>query len=90
MFQFSSIANYHAQLIKHTISCEDVVQHYITQTQQQQHLNAFIEVYQTEALQQAKILDEKRKSGKPMGKLHGVVLALKDVICYKNHTVTAG
>ena len=90
MFQFSSIATYHAQLIQHTISCEDVVQHYITQIQQQQHLNAFIEVYQTEALQQAKILDEKRKNGKPMGKLHGVLLALKDVICYKNHTVTAG
>ncbi len=90
MFQFSSISNYHTQLIQHTISCEAVVQHYITQIQQQQHLNAFIEVYQTEALQQAKILDEKRKSGKPMGKLHGVVLALKDVICYKNHTVTAG
>ncbi len=90
MFQFSSIATYHAQLIQDAISCEAVVQHYITQIQQQQHLNAFIEVYQTEALQQAKILDEKRKSGKPMGKLHGVVLALKDVICYKNHTVTAG
>jgi aspartyl-tRNA(Asn)/glutamyl-tRNA(Gln) amidotransferase subunit A len=90
MFQFSSIATYHTQLIQRTISCEAVVQHYITQIQQQQHLNAFIEVYQTEALQQAKILDEKRKSGKPMGKLHGVVLALKDVICYKNHTVTAG
>ncbi len=90
MFQFSSIATYHAQLIQDTISCEAVVQHYITQIQQQQHLNAFIEIYQTEALQQAKILDEKRKSGKPMGKLHGVVLALKDVICYQNHTVTAG
>ena len=90
MFQFSSIATFHTQLIQNNISCEAVVQHYITQIQQQQHLNAFIEVYQTEALQQAKILDEKRKSGKPMGKLHGVVLALKDVICYKNHTVTAG
>jgi aspartyl-tRNA(Asn)/glutamyl-tRNA(Gln) amidotransferase subunit A len=28
--------------------------------------------------------------GLPLGKLHGVVVALKDVISYKDHTLTAG
>ena len=41
-------------------------------------------------MQTAKRLDEKRKSGAPIKKLHGVVIALKDVICYKDHKVTAG
>lgn len=46
-------------------------------------------MYTEEALQIAKRLDEKRKSGAPIKKLHGVVVALKDVICYKDHKVTA-
>jgi aspartyl-tRNA(Asn)/glutamyl-tRNA(Gln) amidotransferase subunit A len=89
MFQFLSIPNYHLQLTQNKISCEDVVQHYLTQIKKQQHLNAFVEVYETEALQQAKALDEKRKKGEAIGKLHGVVIAVKDVICYKDHKVTA-
>jgi aspartyl-tRNA(Asn)/glutamyl-tRNA(Gln) amidotransferase subunit A len=89
MFQFLSIPNYHLQLTQNKTSCEDVVQHYLTQIKKKQHLNAFVEVYETEALQQAKTLDVKRKNGGVIGKLHGVVIALKDVICYKDHKVTA-
>jgi len=48
---------------------------------------AFTEVYAEEALAKAAELDEKRKSGKAIGKLHGVVIAIKDVICYKGHKV---
>ena len=29
------------------------------------------------------------KTGQPLGKLYGVVIAIKDVICYKGHTITA-
>jgi len=46
-------------------------------------------VYEEEALLRAKQLDELRQSGKPMGKLHGVVIGLKDVICYKGHKISA-
>jgi aspartyl-tRNA(Asn)/glutamyl-tRNA(Gln) amidotransferase subunit A len=35
------------------------------------------------------LLDHQRKTGKPMGKLHGVVIGLKDVIAYKGHPLTA-
>jgi aspartyl-tRNA(Asn)/glutamyl-tRNA(Gln) amidotransferase subunit A len=34
-------------------------------------------------LQKAAMLDAKRKSGTALGKLHGVVIAIKDVICYE-------
>ena len=33
---------------------------------------------------------KKRKYGLPLGKLHGVIVGLKDVICYKNHKLSAG
>jgi aspartyl-tRNA(Asn)/glutamyl-tRNA(Gln) amidotransferase subunit A len=37
----------------------------------------------------AQSLDEKRKSEQGLRKLHGVIIALKDVISYKNHPLTA-
>lgn len=89
MFTFTSILYYHQQLLNNITSCTSAVQHYLTQIKNNTHLKAFVEVYETEALEQAKALDEKRKQGLPLGKLHGVVVALKDVICYKNHKVTA-
>ena len=53
------------------------------------HLNAWLEVYEEEAIQQATLLDTQRIERKPIGKLHGVVVGLKDVICYKDHKVSA-
>ncbi len=53
------------------------------------HLNAFTEIFETEALEKAAILDAARKKGEQTGKLHGVIVAIKDVICYKGHKVTA-
>ncbi|MCW3119495.1 MAG: gatA [Chitinophagaceae bacterium] len=53
------------------------------------HLNAFIEIYKDESLARAVCLDQKRQQGMPMGKLHGVIVGLKDVICYKDHVLTA-
>ena len=33
---------------------------------------------------------QSRSAGKMPGRLHGVVIGIKDVICYKEHPVTAG
>ena len=46
-------------------------------------------MYEDEALQRASLLDEKRKSSAKTGKLHGVVVGLKDIIAYKNHKLSA-
>jgi aspartyl-tRNA(Asn)/glutamyl-tRNA(Gln) amidotransferase subunit A len=89
LFEFSSIEQYHAQLQEGTTTCLQAVEFYLQRKTENAHLNAFIEVYSEEALQKAKELDVKRKSGKPIGKLHGVVIGIKDVICYKNHRVSA-
>ena len=89
MFPYSSIHQYHSSLQHDEISCVEAVQHYLQKILSLQRLNAFVHVFNEEALQQATVLDLKRKAGKPIGKLHGVIVAIKDVICYKDHPVTA-
>ena len=89
MYSYKNISNYHQQLDENKISCLEVVNNYLQKIKDSQHLNAFVEVYENECLERAKLLDEKRGSGKKTGKLHGVVIALKDVICFKEHKVSA-
>ena len=89
MFSFSSISNYHKLLKTGSQNCTDAVQYYLNTEKNKRHLNAFTELYAEEALGRAKFLDSQRRSGVPMKKLHGVVIAIKDVICYKGHNVTA-
>ncbi len=66
-------------------SCVAMVAHHLQRIEGQKHLNAFVEVYADEALARATRLDD---SGAPRGKLHEVVIGIKDVICYKHHKVT--
>jgi aspartyl-tRNA(Asn)/glutamyl-tRNA(Gln) amidotransferase subunit A len=89
LFSFRSIKNYLAFLADNPNGCTMAVNHYLSEIKKNKHLNSFLEVFSEEALQQAKFLDEKRKSGEKPGKLHGVIISLKDVISYKNHTLSA-
>ncbi len=86
---FNNIQTYHQQLFSGNTTCVEVVTHYLEQIDRFKHLNAFIEVYTEEALERAAMLDAKKQSGKNPGRLHGVVIGIKDVICYKDHKVTA-
>lgn len=56
---------------------------------QKEHLNAFLEVYDDEALKAAAALDIQRNGLSELPPLHGVVVGLKDVISYKGHTLSA-
>ncbi|MEI9807631.1 MAG: amidase family protein [Bacteroidota bacterium] len=90
MFEFSSIEQYHARLKEGTATCLQAVEYYIGRIQANQHLNAFVEVYAEEALQKARELDTKRRAGlSSPGKLHGVIIGLKDVIAHKDHRLSA-
>jgi aspartyl-tRNA(Asn)/glutamyl-tRNA(Gln) amidotransferase subunit A len=89
MFSFKTIPDYHQQLKNKTVSCKEVVEQYLARIDHHKYLNAFVEVYAEEALQKAAELDVKRNDGQPLKKLHGVVIAIKDVICYKDHKVSA-
>ena len=66
-----------------------MVNHYLEQINKYRHLNAFVEVYAEEAIQKAATLDAKQKITGITGRLHGVVIAIKDVLAYKDHTLTA-
>lgn len=88
MPSFQGIANYHKQLLNGDTTCAQTVQVYLDKIEANRHLNAFVEVYQTDAMQKAAELDKIRLTGMPMKKLHGVIIAIKDVICYAGHKVT--
>ncbi|MFI5155134.1 MAG: Asp-tRNA(Asn)/Glu-tRNA(Gln) amidotransferase subunit GatA [Chitinophagales bacterium] len=89
MFIFQSIKDYHSALQNGSTSCTEAVQYYLRRIESAAHLNAFVRVYTEEALDRARSLDRDRKSGKMPGKLHGVVIGIKDVICFKDHPVSA-
>jgi aspartyl-tRNA(Asn)/glutamyl-tRNA(Gln) amidotransferase subunit A len=89
LFTFHSIQEYHTELQNGTSSCVEAVQFFLGRIAGSQKLNAFLHTYGQEALQSAKALDEKRKAGHPPGKLHGVIVGIKDIICYKDHPVSA-
>jgi len=89
LFDYSSIEKYHWSLLQGNITCVESVEHFLKKIKAAEHLNAFVHVYDDEALLQAAELDRKRKAGHPAGRLHGVVVAIKDVICYKDHPVSA-
>ncbi len=89
MFSFTSIEVYHQQLASGQTSCAVAVSFYIDAINRQQHLNAFTQVYAKEALARATALDEERNGGMPLQPLHGVVVAIKDVIACKGYRLTA-
>ncbi|GAB4028803.1 Asp-tRNA(Asn)/Glu-tRNA(Gln) amidotransferase subunit GatA [Spirosoma gilvum] len=66
-----------------------MVEQYLTRIQEAQHLNVFTEVYADEARQQADRVDQKLADG-TAGRLAGMVIGIKDVLSYANHSVRAG
>ena len=74
--------------MKNKTTCKKIVQHYLKEIEKNKCLNAFVEVFSEEALKRAQEIDEKIKLGSS-GKLAGMVVGLKDNICYKDHKVTA-
>lgn len=72
-------------------SCEGLVNYYLQQIEQQADLNIYVEVYADEALEKARALDRRiRETPEKLGRLYGMILSLKDVLCYAGHGVTAG
>ena len=88
MTNFRSFKSTQASLLDGSSSCVQITQNYLKEISRKMHLNAFVEVFETEALQQAQLVDNKIKKGKN-GRLAGMVIAIKDNLCYKNHSVSA-
>ena len=88
MYSFSNINTLQADLKAGKTNCITLVEEAIALISQKKHLNAFLEVFEDSAKELAKKTDEKIKAG-TAGKLAGVIVGLKDNICYKGHKVSA-
>jgi aspartyl-tRNA(Asn)/glutamyl-tRNA(Gln) amidotransferase subunit A len=88
VYVFSSIASLQKDLGQGKTTCKDLVQYALSSIQEKKHLNVFLETFNESALKQADLVDSKIKAG-TTGRLAGVLVALKDNICYKNHKVSA-
>jgi aspartyl-tRNA(Asn)/glutamyl-tRNA(Gln) amidotransferase subunit A len=88
VYVFKSIASLQSDLKQGNTNCKDLVNSSLSSIEAKKHLNIFLETFNESALKQADLVDAKIKAG-TAGRLAGVVVALKDNICYKNHKVSA-
>ncbi|POY39273.1 Asp-tRNA(Asn)/Glu-tRNA(Gln) amidotransferase GatCAB subunit A [Solitalea longa] len=88
MQSYDSLAAVQAAISTSSLTLEQLVNNYLHRINANQHLNAFVEVFVDEAIQKAQLIDKKIKNG-TAGKLAGMVIGIKDNICYKNHKVSA-
>ena len=73
-----------------SLTMVDLVNSYLSKIEASRDLNIYIEVFEEEILEKAHLLDKKIQNKEHLGKLFGAVISIKDVICYKDHSVTAG
>ncbi|MGY3054640.1 aspartyl-tRNA(Asn)/glutamyl-tRNA(Gln) amidotransferase subunit A [Pedobacter sp. UYEF25] len=88
MKKYSSLREIQEILSKGQLKIADLLNYYLEQIGLNEHLNAFNEVFFHSARVQAAAVQEKLDSGNA-GKLAGLVIGIKDNICYKDHSVTA-
>ncbi len=85
---FTSLRETQREIRQGKITCQDLVRYYLSNIKNKAHLNAFLSVYEEEALECARLTDLKFKDGTE-GKLSGLVVGLKDVLAYKDHPLQA-
>ena len=88
MKNYSSYKDLYVALKSNKTSCVQQTNLYLQKIKKNKNLNAFIQVFERSALDASKKVDEKIKKG-TQGKLAGMVVAIKDNICYKNHKISA-
>ena len=88
MKNFASLNEIHESIKSGSVSCQSLVNYYLERIDKHKNLNVYVEIYAEEALVRAKNIDEKIFAG-TSGRLAGMVIAIKDNICFKGHKVTA-
>lgn len=88
MRNYQSLAEVRSDIKEGKTTVQALVNYYLERINANAELNAFIEVFGSEAQERAKIIDDKITNG-TAGKLAGMVISIKDMICYKNHKVSA-
>ena len=70
-------------------TCEKLTQEYLDAIAERKGLNAFLSVFPEKSLERARAIDRKLADG-TAGSLAGMIVAIKDVICFKDERVTCG
>jgi len=86
--KFSALTEIQSRLANSELNLPDLLAYYFEQIEKNQHLNAFNEVFFHSAKLQAIAVQEKLAKGNA-GKLAGMVIGIKDNICYQDHQVSA-
>lgn len=72
-----------------TKTAEEITRYYLAQiADKNPQINAFVEVFEADAIAQAKAIDAKKARGEKLGSLAGVPVGIKDNILYKGHKAT--
>ena len=81
--------SYRGRLAHGDESCEARVREHLSVISAKKNLNAFLSVFEEEALERAHAVDVKLRDGKA-GPLAGMIVAAKDVLCIKGRKTTCG
>ncbi|MDE0735240.1 MAG: Asp-tRNA(Asn)/Glu-tRNA(Gln) amidotransferase subunit GatA [Pirellulaceae bacterium] len=79
------------QLESGTCTSTEITQLYLDQIDRHDAtIQAFLHVDHEAALEQARDIDKRRQAGKPVGRLGGLPVAVKDILCSLDQTTTCG
>ena len=88
MKNYNSLSEIKADIASGSVSCRQLTEYYLKNIKAKSHLNVFLDVYEQDALKKAAEVDAKIAAGKA-GKLAGMVVGLKDVLCQKDKGLQA-
>lgn len=88
MKKYTSLTEIQGKLAQKEFTVKDLLDYYFHQIDKNQHLNVFNEVFFDSAMKQANLVQHKLEQG-TAGKLAGMVIGIKDNICYQDHQVSA-
>lgn len=87
MKRYNALSEVQKELRDGSLLLTDLVGYYLKNIHSRKNLNAFLEVWEEESLLRAQEIQKKWDSG-TAGRLAGMVIALKDNICFKQHKVS--
>jgi aspartyl-tRNA(Asn)/glutamyl-tRNA(Gln) amidotransferase subunit A len=88
MKTYTKLSDIQSDLKNNHIKLPELVNQYLQNIENTKEYNIYLEVFDEEAKNKATEVQQKIENG-TAGKLAGMVIAIKDNICYKNHKVSA-
>ena len=83
-----SLSSIQQQIKSGKTNCRKLVEDFLTVIEKKKQLNAFVKVFDKEAIQNADRIDTLITNGEA-GRLAGMIISIKDNICYKGHQQAA-